>query len=78
MTDPNRPTPAQTGDAATGGRETRPPDRGSAAPNDPIAAPDGASTSAGEAAREDPDALDQSVGRGDVGQGDAMTRDGAI
>lgn len=82
MTDTNRPTPAQTADAAAAVPETRPAGVEPAAPRDPIAqrtsnaASDVESASAG--ADGDRDGLDQSVGREAVGQGDARTRDGAI
>lgn len=67
MSDPNRPTPTPVG-----GADTR--------PRDPVAdrteaSPGGESPDAG--AGEDPDALDQSVGRGG-GEGGARSRDGAI
>ncbi|MDZ4113644.1 MAG: hypothetical protein U1E18_29170 [Brevundimonas sp.] len=82
MTDTNRPTPAQTGDAASGGPETRPAGPEPAAPRDPTAERTAnAATdveSPGGGAGADPDGLDQSVGREDAGQGDARTRDGAI
>lgn len=60
MTDPNRPKPAETEDAANGESADR------------------AGASGGESTRPDPDALDQSVGREDAGQGDARTRNGAF
>ena len=78
MSDPNRPKPTQTGDAAFGGPATRPGDGEPAAPRDPVADRDATGPSGGESTRGDPDALDQSVGREDAGQGDARTRDGAI
>jgi len=79
MSNPNRPRPAQTGDAAFGGPATRPVDGEPAATSrDPVADPDTSRPSGGESKRGDPDALDQSVGREDAGQGDARTRDGAI
>lgn len=75
MTDPNRPPRTVSPDGGASGSE----DPDSAAPRDPTAG------RAGEAAGvespgggADPDALDQSVGREDAGQGDARTRDGAI
>lgn len=80
MTDPDRPKPARTGDAS-GGSPADPKSPGSAVPHDPIAVRDGEASgveSPGGGSSADPDALDQSVGRGDGGQGDARTRDGAI
>ncbi len=79
MTDPNRPTPAQTGDAAVGGPEPRSP--GAAAPRDPT--PERTSNAASDVESpggggEDRDGLDQSVGREDPAKGDPRTRDGAI
>ncbi|MDP3801285.1 hypothetical protein [Brevundimonas sp.] len=73
MTDPDRLTPARKG-------ASEPVDR-NAAPRDPIAGRAGEASgveSPGGSAEGDPDALDQSVGREDGGQGDARSRDGAI
>lgn len=73
MTDPNRPTPTRKGGSDPGGRDS--------APRDPIADRTGEASgveSPGSGAGEDPDALDQSVGREDVGPGDARSREGAI
>ncbi|MGZ9100202.1 MAG: hypothetical protein ACXW3O_10900 [Brevundimonas sp.] len=72
MTDPNRPTPARTGDAAPKG-----PD-GDPAARQPAAGGDAPGSSGETRPSGDPDALDQSVGRDEAGQGDARTRDGAI
>ncbi len=80
MTEPNRPKPAGTGDAASGGLSD-PKSREPAAPRDPLAVRDRETSgveSPGGSSGADPDALDQSVGRGEAGQGDARTRDGAI
>ena len=80
MTDPNRPNPAETGDAASGG-PADPKSRESAAPRDPTAGRVGEAAgveSPGGSSEADPDALDQSVGRGDGDLGGARTRDGAI
>lgn len=78
MTDPNRPTPAPEGGAATGGPNTRPATDEAAAAHDPIAGRGESGAFDGGRSSADPDALDQSVGRDDGDQGDARTRDGAI
>ena len=82
MTDTHLLTPAQTGDAAADGPDTRPPGAEPATPRDPTAerTANAASDveSPGGGAGGDRDGLDQSVGREDAGQGDARTRDGAI
>lgn len=77
MTDPNNRTPAPDG-GSTDEPNTRPASDEATAPHDPIADRDAGVTSGGEAGGADPDALDQSLGRGAAGQGDARTRDGAI
>lgn len=77
MTDPNRPP--RTGSPDGGGSGLENPD--SAAPRDPTAGRDAEASgveSPGGGGGADPDGLDQSVGRGDAGQGDARTRDGVI
>lgn len=78
MTDSNGPKPARTGDAATGAPATRPANREPAPPRDPTAERNADGASGGESTRGDPEALNQSVGREEAGQGDARTRDGAI
>lgn len=74
MTDAHRPTPAQSGDTAPDGPEPRDATSEPAAVRDPTAGRDASRPSglesSGGGAGSDPDALDQSVGRGDAGQGD--------
>ena len=81
MTDPNRPTPPRNGDGPSDNGGSGPPEASPAVPRDPTARRAGEGSgveSPGGSTGADPDALDQSVGRGDGGQGDARTRDGAI
>jgi hypothetical protein len=76
MTDPDRsPLPVPPDGGGSG-----PEDPDAAAPRDPIAGRSGeaAGLESSSAGGGDPDALDQSVGREEGGQGDARTRDGAI
>lgn len=73
MTDPDRPAPPREGAPEPGD--------GDSAPRDPLADRAGETSgveSPGGTASEDPDGLDQSVGREDAGQGEARSRDGAI
>lgn len=68
MTDPNHPSSTRKGGP-------NPPLR------DPIADREGEDSSiesSDDGGGGDPDALDQSVGREDAGQGDSRSRDGAI
>ncbi|GLS00765.1 hypothetical protein GCM10007859_07730 [Brevundimonas denitrificans] len=76
MTDPNRPPRTVSPDGGSSGPE----DPDSAAPRDPAADRTGeaAGVESSGGGGGDPDALDQSVGRDEAGQGDARTRDGAI
>ncbi len=81
MTDPDRPTPPRNGDGPADNGGSGPEEHSPAAPRDPTAGRAGESSgveSPGGSTGADPDALDQSVGRRDAGQGDARTRDGAI
>lgn len=81
MTDPNRPTPPRNGDGPSDNEGSGPQEHSPAAPHDPTAGRTGEASGVenpGGSAGADPDALDQSVGHGDSGEGDARTRDGAI
>jgi hypothetical protein len=81
MTDAKHLASSQSGEAAPAGPEPRPATPEPAALHDPAAGRE-ANNSAGVESpgggAGDPDALDQSVGRGDARQGDARTRNGAI